>query len=142
MWGRAHVGFGGTGSKRKAPARNNASGGSTARATRALAEASPPKLLNTAQGRRDAPKVAILEAPCAQNAPGRSTMRPPDALLPRNPTWESSHFSGLTRIVSYYDRSLFLFCYGRVLGERHIGYSHLVLALVYLFKPPSCMYLT
>ena len=22
-------------------------------------------------------------------------MRPPEALLPRNPTWESSHFSGL-----------------------------------------------
>ena len=48
------------------------------------------------QSRRDAPKMAILEAPCAQNAPGRSTMRPPEALLPRNPTWESPHFSGLT----------------------------------------------
>ena len=23
-------------------------------------------------------------------------MRPPEALLPRNPTWESFHFSGLT----------------------------------------------
>ena len=49
------------------------------------------------QSRRDASKMAILEAPCAQNARGRSTMRPPDALLPRNPTWESPHFSGLTR---------------------------------------------
>ena len=49
------------------------------------------------QRRRDAPKMAILEAPCAQNAPGRSTMRPPEALLPRNPTWESPHFSGLTK---------------------------------------------
>ena len=49
------------------------------------------------QSRRDAPKMAILEAPCAQNAPGRSTMRPPEALLPRNPTWESPHFSGLTK---------------------------------------------
>ena len=48
------------------------------------------------QSRRDAPKMAILEAPCAQNAPGRSTMRPPEALLPRNPTWGSPHFSGLT----------------------------------------------
>ena len=48
------------------------------------------------QSRRDAPKMAILEAPCAQNAPGRSTTRPPEALLPRNPTWESPHFSGLT----------------------------------------------
>ena len=48
------------------------------------------------QSRRDAPIMAILEAPCAQNAPGRSTMRPPEALLPRNPTWESPHFSGLT----------------------------------------------
>ena len=54
------------------------------------------------QSRRDAPKVAILEAPCAQNAPGRSTMRPPEALLPRNPTWESSHFSGLTNSVSLF----------------------------------------
>ena len=34
------------------------------------------------QSRRDAPKMAILEAPCAQNAPGRSTMRLPEALLP------------------------------------------------------------
>ena len=41
-------------------------------------------------------RMAILEAPCAQNAPGRSTMRPPEALLPRNPTWGSPHFSGLT----------------------------------------------
>ena len=48
------------------------------------------------QRRRDAPKMAILEAECAQNAPGRSTMRPPEALLTRNPTWESPHFSGLT----------------------------------------------
>ena len=48
------------------------------------------------QSRKDAPKMAILEAPCAQNAPGRSTMRLPEALLPRNPTWESSHFWGLT----------------------------------------------
>ena len=48
------------------------------------------------QSRRDAPKMAILEAPCAQNAPGRSTMRLPEALLPRNPTWEFSHFWGLT----------------------------------------------
>ena len=52
------------------------------------------------QSRRDAPKMAILEAPCAQNAPGRSTMRPPEALLPRNPTWGSppllgSHNHGL-----------------------------------------------
>ena len=49
------------------------------------------------QSRKDAPKMAILEAPCAQNAPGRSTMRLPEALLPRNPTWESSHFWGLTK---------------------------------------------
>ena len=48
------------------------------------------------QSRNAAPKMAILEAPCAQNAPGGSTMRLPEALLPRNPTWESSHFSGLT----------------------------------------------
>ena len=49
------------------------------------------------QGRRDAPKMAILEAPCAQNAPGRSTLPPLETLLPRNPTWESPHFSGLTK---------------------------------------------
>ena len=41
-------------------------------------------------------KMAILEAPCAQNAPGRSTMRLLEALLPRNRTWESSDFWGLT----------------------------------------------
>ena len=41
-------------------------------------------------GRRDAPKVAISEAPCAQNAPGRSTMGPPEALLPRNPTCQKN----------------------------------------------------
>ena len=41
------------------------------------------------QSRRDAPKMAILEAQCAQNAPGRSTMRPPEALLPQNPTCPS-----------------------------------------------------
>ena len=34
------------------------------------------------QGRRDAPKMAILEAPCAQNPLGGSTMRLPEALLP------------------------------------------------------------
>ena len=33
------------------------------------------------ESRRDAPKMAILEAPCAQNTPGRSTMRLPEALL-------------------------------------------------------------
>ena len=42
------------------------------------------------------PKSSISEASCAQNAPGRSTVRPPEALLTRNPTWESSHFSGLS----------------------------------------------
>ena len=52
------------------------------------------------QSRKDAPKMAILEASCAQNAPGRSTMRLPEALLPRNPTWESSHFQGLTKSAS------------------------------------------
>ena len=51
--------LGAQGGSAKAPARNNAPGGCTARATRAW--------------RRDAPKVAILEAPCAQNALGRST---------------------------------------------------------------------
>ena len=49
--------------------------------------------------------MAILEAPCAQNAPGRSTMRPSEALLPRNPTWESSHFSGLTNLDDVDDNS-------------------------------------
>ena len=36
------------------------------------------------QRRRDAPKVSMLEASCAQNAPGRSAKCPPKALLPRN----------------------------------------------------------
>ena len=54
------------------------------------------------QSRRDESKMATLEAPCGQNAPGRNTMRPPEALLPRNPTWESPHFSGLR---SFFRRS-------------------------------------
>ena len=83
MWEQAHVGFGGTGRNKKAPARNNAPGGSTARATRAWQKHA---LLS--------PKVAILEALCAQNAPGRSTMRTPEALLPH--LRGSSHLSGLT----------------------------------------------
>ena len=53
--------------------------------------------------------MAILEAPCAQNAPGRSTMRPPEGLLPRNPTWESSHFSGLTNWRHFMTISVSLF---------------------------------
>ena len=91
------MGFGGTARKRKGPCTRQCAwrkhGSSDAR----LAEACPLKVRNTKiQRRRDAPKMAILEAPCAQNAPGRSTMHPPEALLPRNPTWESPHFSGLT----------------------------------------------
>ena len=46
--------------------------------------------------------MAILEASCAQNAPGRSTMRPPEALLPWNPTWESSHAVACTSRVSQF----------------------------------------
>ena len=52
-----------------------------------------------------AQKVAILEAPCAQNAPGRSTMRPSEALLPRNPTNLSSHFSRLTLETVFLSRA-------------------------------------
>ena len=58
-----------------------------------LAEACPPKHCKI-HSRRDAPKVAILEALCTPNAPGRSTMRPPEALLQQNPTCQSPHFSG------------------------------------------------
>ena len=59
------------------------------------------------QSRRDAPKVAILEAPCTQHVPGRSTLRPPEVLLPRNPTWDSSHLSGLTRLTKLNNTSTF-----------------------------------
>ena len=41
-----------------------------------------------------APKMSL-------DLPGRSTMRPPEALRSRNPTWESSHFSGLTTIARW-----------------------------------------
>ena len=71
LWERPHVGFGGTERKRKGPC------------TKQCAWRKHVK-----HSRRDAPKVAILEAPCAQNLPGRGTMRPPEALLPRNATWE------------------------------------------------------
>ena len=75
--------------------------GGSAKAVQETMRLMPPRLWSIAklQSRRD----AILEAPCAQNAPGRSTVRPPEASLPRNPTWESSHFSGLT----VYSASLF-----------------------------------
>ena len=53
--------------------------------TTGLAEAQPvqlaPGLLNSEtckrQSRRDAPKLAVLEAPCAQHAPGRSNYNAP-----------------------------------------------------------------
>ena len=70
--------------------------------------------------RRDAPKMAILEAPCAQNAPGRSTMRPPEALLRRNPTWESPRFSGLT--VEFH-------CYGT-----HNDFIHIFIVWEYIIQ--------
>ena len=97
MWERVQVGFGSTGKKRKGPFTKQCAWRKHGSCDTHLAEACPPKLWNTKiQSRKDAPKMAIFEAPCAQNAPGRSTMRLPEALLPRNPTWESSHFWGLT----------------------------------------------
>ena len=43
------------------------------------------------QSRRDAPKMAILEAPCAQNAPGRSTIQGKEKHININ------KFAGLSR---------------------------------------------
>ena len=67
------------------------------------------------QSRKDAPKMAILEAPCAQNAPGRSTMRLPEALLPRTPTWESSHFWGLAKKGCSRGVEVFFVLFGEIL---------------------------
>ena len=61
MWEQAHVGFGGTGRQRNG-------------------------LCIKQCAWRDAPKVAILKATCVQNALGRSTMCPPEALPTRNST--------------------------------------------------------
>ena len=66
----------------KAIARNNAPGGSTACATRAWWKHA---LLSYTEWKRCA-QSGHFGSTCAQNAPGRSTMRPPEALLPRNPT--------------------------------------------------------
>ena len=87
------MGFGGTGRKCKGPCMKQCAWRKHGLCDMRLAEENWKKK----QSRRGAPKVAILQAPCAQNEPGRSTMRPPEAMLPRNPTWESSHFSGLTK---------------------------------------------
>ena len=101
MWEQAHVGFGGTGRKRKGPCTKQCAWWRHGSSDTRLAEACPPKLRNTVKYRVEEmrPKWPFLEVPCAQNALGRSTMRPPEALLPRNPTWESPHFSGLTNRV-------------------------------------------
>ena len=51
------------------------------------------------------PNWASLEAQWAQHAPSRSTiaiMRPPEALLPQNSTWETSHVWDLTNIEQVY----------------------------------------
>ena len=92
MWERAHVGFGGTRSKRKGPCMKQCAWRKPGLCDMHLAEACPPKLRNNVKYRVEemSPQVVILEAPCAQNAPGRSTMRPPEALLPPNPTCQIS----------------------------------------------------
>ena len=56
-----------------------------------------PKLGNTVKYRVEEvrPKPPFWKHCAPKNAPGRSTVRPLEALPPRNPTWESSHFSGL-----------------------------------------------
>ena len=71
MWEWAHVGFGGRRRQRNGPCTKHAPRGST-------------KHCKIYKKGRDAPKVAILEAPCAQ-MPGRSITRPPGALLPETP---------------------------------------------------------
>ena len=102
MWERrAHdiVGFGSTGRKRKGPCTKQCAWRKHGSCDTCLAEACPPKLWNTvkmSEKKRCAQSGHFGSAPCAQNGPGRSTMRLPEALLPRNPTRASSHFSGLT----------------------------------------------
>ena len=75
MWERAHVGFGGTGRKRKGPCMKQA--WLVRHAPGRSMPSQAPKHCKI-QSRRDAPKVALLEASCAQNAPGiRIPIRPP-----------------------------------------------------------------
>ena len=98
MWEQAHVGFGAQGGSAKvwnetmrlAEARfvQHAPGGGMP--SQAL------KPVKCDQSGRDAPELTICEPPCARHALDRGTLCPPEALLPRNPTWETSHFSGLT----------------------------------------------
>ena len=52
------------------------------------------------------PKWPSWKHRAPKNTPGRSTMRLPEALLPRNPTWESSHFWGLTNIAPNFKQSV------------------------------------
>ena len=87
----------GTGGSAKTPCTKQCSWRKHCSCDTHLAQACPPKLCEI-KSRRDAPRVAILEALCVRNAPGRGTERPPEALLPRNPVWESSHFSNLTTV--------------------------------------------
>ena len=104
MWERVQVGFGSTGKKRKGPCAKQCAWRKHGSLRHTPGGSMPSQTLKHCkiQSRKDAPKMANLEAPCAQNAPGRSTMRLPEALLPRNPTWESSHFWGLTTARTCY----------------------------------------
>ena len=92
MWERAQVGFGGTERKRKGPCTKQCAWRKHGSSDTRLAEACPPKLRNTAKYRVEEmrPKWPFWK----HRAP---KMRPPEALLPRNPTWESPHFSGLAK---------------------------------------------
>ena len=78
------------------------------------------------QSRKDAPKMAILEAPCAQNAPCRSTMRLPESIATPKPhlgvhpllgshnvTWRAFRIY----IYTYIYILFFFFCSGRGKGE-------------------------
>ena len=77
MWERAHVGFGGTGRKRKGPCTKQCAWRKHGSSDTRLAEACPPKLRNTVKYRVEemrpkwtfwkhrAPKMRLVEAQCA-----------------------------------------------------------------------------
>ena len=99
MWERVHVGFGGTGRKRKGPCTKQCAWRKHGSSNTLPGGSMPPEAPKHCklQSRRDAPQMAILEAPCAQNAPGRSTNAPTGSIATSEiPLVSHSHFSGLT----------------------------------------------
>ena len=98
MWKWAQLGSGGTERKRKGPCTKQCAWRKHGSCDTRLAEACAPKLWNTAKYSVEEmrPKWPFWKHRAPKMATGRSTIRPPEALLAWNPTWESPHFSGLS----------------------------------------------